>query len=517
MTDFVITIPTPPTLTVIVSPKPGAPGAPGTAGPPGADGAAGPPGPPGPPGADGAGSATASSLATTGAPVDVAASAPPVEGQVLTAADAEHSIWRVPGLHYDPSIKFWTSTTGVATVLPGTWGFIWPPPVGTTSLVVYIVSSLEAPPVDARFGLYVHRDVTVPVQVNVLGTSEIQGLDGLRGPSAVLLPGANYEWIFYHEDGSSIWGLVSDTAGGAKRIVVAGGANVELAGSPVPTPGQALIATDATHAGFAALPAGLALTAAAPTQITVTAAAVGGDTAAAHGDHVHGVATAAPAALTVGGAQAPGTSASLARADHAHAMPAAGVPTALTLAASNTQGAAATLALSDHVHALPATATPVALVVGGANAPGSAVTLVRSDHVHALPAFGSTSGTFCQGSDPRLAAVGTGGTFAWATNAASIAVAGVGGVWAASNNLTGNSTLTLTGGVDGVRLSLYVKQDGTGSRTLTLSIAGRTIRRDTGITDDNPASGINLITAYEIEFATIVGTASVRIKKMPLV
>jgi hypothetical protein len=298
---------------------------------------------------------------------------------------------------------------------------------------VYIVSSLDAPPVDARFGLYVHRDVTVPVQVNVLGTSEIQGLDGLRGPSAVLLPGANYEWIFYHEDGSSIWGLVSDTAGGAKRIVVAGGANVELAGSPVPTPGQALIATDATHAGFAALPAGLALTAAAPTQITVTTAAVGGDTAAAHGDHVHSVATAAPAALAVGGA--------------------------------NVQGSAATLARSDHVHA----------VLGAANA------------------------------------------FAWATNAASIAVAGVGGVWAASNNLTGNSTLTITGGVDGVRLSLYVKQDGTGSRTLTLSIAGRTIRRDTGISDDNPAAGINLITAYEIEFATIVGTASVRVRKMPLV
>jgi hypothetical protein len=298
---------------------------------------------------------------------------------------------------------------------------------------VYIVSSLDAPPVDARFGLYVHRDVTVPVQVNVLGTSEIQGLDGLRGPSAVLLPGANYEWIFYHEDGSSIWGLVSDTAGGAKRIVVAGGANVELAGSPVPTPGQALIATDATHAGFAALPAGLALTAAAPTQITVTTAAVGGDTAAAHGDNVHSVATAAPAALAVGGA--------------------------------NVQGSAATLARSDHVHA----------VLGAANA------------------------------------------FAWATNAASIAVAGVGGVWAASNNLTGNSTLTITGGVDGVRLSLYVKQDGTGSRTLTLSIAGRTIRRDTGISDDNPAAGINLITAYEIEFATIVGTASVRVRKMPLV
>jgi hypothetical protein len=257
----------------------------------------------------------------------------------------------------------------VATILPGTWGFIWQPPVGVTTAVVYIVSSLEAPPVDARFGLYVHRDVTVPVQVNVLGTSEIQGLDGLRGPSVVLLPGANYEWIFYHEDGSSIWGLVSDTAGGAKRLQLASGQQVDITGSPVPTAGQALIASDASHAGFATLPA-------------------------------------APARFTA---------------------------------------------------------------------------------------------------------------FAWTANAASIAVSGVGAVWAASNNLTGPSTLTLTGGVDGVMLRVYVKQDGTGSRALTLSIAGRTIRRDTGIADDNPAAGANLITAYEIEYTTVVGTASVRVRKMPLV
>jgi len=316
MADFTIVIPTPPMLTVTVSPQgapgpagpPGVDGAPGADGTDGTDGAPGPPGPQGPPGEPGTSAGTASGLETTGAAVDVAGSAPPVEGQVLTATDAEHATWRVPGLHYDPSIKFWSSTTGAATILPGTWGFIWPPPVGTTDVVVYIVSSLEAPPVDARFGLYVHRDVTVPVHVNVLGTSEIQGLDGLRGPSAVLLPGANYEWIFYHEDGSSIWGLVSDTAGGAKRIVVAGGANVELAGSPVPTPGQALIAIDATHAGFSNLPAGpqgpagaagpqgpagpqgdpgpaVPLASTAPLDVGTTA--IGALSTAAHADHVH--------------------------------------------------------------------------------------------------------------------------------------------------------------------------------------------------------------------------------------
>ena len=385
-----VVVPATPVFTVEILPggSTGPAGQPGPAGPPGADGPSGADGPPGPegpagapgpagpdgpsgpqgePGTSGEGGA-AGALKTTGGDVDVAASTPPVEGQVLTAADATHSIWRVPGLHYDPSIKFWTSGTGAATILPGTWGFIWQPPLGTTSVAVYIVSSLDAPPVDARFGLYVHRDVTVPVQVNVLGTSEIQGLDGLRGPSAVLLPGANYEWIFYHEDGSSIWGLVSDTAGSAKRFQVGGGL-VDITGSPTPTAGQALIAIDATHAAFANL------------------------------------------------------------------------PTALARAS----------------------------------------------------------------------------TFAWADSAASIGVAGIGGVWSASNDLTSNSTLTITGGADGVRLSLYVKQDGTGRRSLTLSIAGRTIRRDAGVTDDNPAPAANRITAYEIEFLTIVGTALVRVRKMRLV
>jgi len=439
MADFTVVIPTPPTLTVTVSPQgapgpagpPGADGAPGAPGADGADGAPGPQGPQGVPGADAGGIAVA--LDTTGAPVDVAASAPPVEGQVLTATDADHAVWRVPGLHYDASIKFWTSTTGVATILPGTWGFIWQPPVGTTSAVVYIVSSLEAPPVDARFGLYVHRDVTVPVTVQVLGTSEIQGLDGLRGPSAVLLPGANYEWIFYHEDGSSIWGLVSDTAGGAKRLQLASGQQVDITGSPVPTAGQALIAVDATHAGFANLPAGLALTNVAPSSVGATAAVVGVGTAAAHEDHTHAVLVS----------------------------------------------------------------TAVSLTAGGANSAGSGTGLARANHVHAV--------------------LGLFTAFAWATNAASIAVAGFGAVWAASNTLTGNSTLTLTGGVDGVMLRVYVKQDATGSRTLTLSIAGRTILRDSGVSDDNPAAGVNAVTAYEIEFLTIIATASVRVRKMPLV
>jgi hypothetical protein len=164
------------------------------------------------------GDGTAVELGSTGAPINVDGAEPPVAGQVLTATDPEHAVWRVPGLHYDPSIKFWTSSVGSATILPNSWGFIQQAEGATEPVVVYIVSSLEAPPVDSRFGLYVWREMTVPVTVNVLGESQIQGLDGVLGTSALLLPGADYEWVFYHEDGAAIWGLVSDTAGIAKHV-----------------------------------------------------------------------------------------------------------------------------------------------------------------------------------------------------------------------------------------------------------------------------------------------------------
>lgn len=189
----------------------------------------------------------AGGLETTGAPVDVSGSAPPVAGQVLMATDAEHATWRVPGLHYDPSIKFWTASVGSATIEPGTWGFIEQAAGSTTPIVVSIVSSLDAPPVDSRFGLYVGRDVTVPVSVNVIGASQIQGLDGLLGPSTALLPGSDYEWVFYHEDESALWGLVSDTAGVAKRLRYSGG-TIEIASADPPISGSVLTAIDAEHA-----------------------------------------------------------------------------------------------------------------------------------------------------------------------------------------------------------------------------------------------------------------------------
>jgi hypothetical protein len=155
-----------------------------------------------------------------------------------------------------------------------------------------------------------------------------------------------------------------------------------------------------------------ALTATAPTQITVTTAAAGVATVAAKGDHVHSVSTGAPSALAVGGAQSTGSATSLARSDHQHAMPAVattgadgfmsaadktrldGMATAAAALTStapvNVDNAAAavgvgtTAARHDHRHTV-SIGTPVALTVGGTNAQGSATSLVRSDHTHAMP------------------------------------------------------------------------------------------------------------------------------------
>lgn len=157
-------------------------------------------------------SGSTDALETTGAPVNVSNAAPPVFGQVLTALDATHSQWRVPGLHYDPAIRFNIDATGTATIEPNTWGLCQTAPAGSTGVTVVVVSSLTAPPVDSRFGLYVSATLTAPVTVTLLGASQIMGLDGTLGSSCVLRPGASYEWVFYHEGGVAIWGLVSDTA-----------------------------------------------------------------------------------------------------------------------------------------------------------------------------------------------------------------------------------------------------------------------------------------------------------------
>jgi len=167
-----------------------------------------------------------------------------------------------------------------------------------------------------------------------------------------------------------------------------------------------------------------------PVSLDTTAGAVGAAVTASRSDHRHAVLVATPASLTMGAASSAGASTSLVRADHIHALPAAGTPVALTLAGANAAGSAATLALSDHTHALPATAAPVALTVGGASAAGVAVTIPRSDHAHAMPALVTTAvdGFMSAADKTRLDGMATGAAALASTAPVAVGVANTVGV-----------------------------------------------------------------------------------------
>lgn len=106
-------------------------------------------------------------------------------------------------------------------------------------------------------------------------------------------------------------------------------------------------------------------------------------------------------------------------------------------------------------------------------------------------------------------------SFTWVTGAASINVA-IKNDFVAGNTLTQNSTLTLTGGVDGCQGTIYVKQDGTGTWTLGFTVAGRTTLREDGAADSNPKTGAGALTGYVYDFKTIAGTAYVIISRLML-
>jgi hypothetical protein len=112
---------------------------------------------------------------------------------------------------------------------------------------------------------------------------------------------------------------------------------------------------------------------------------------------------------------------------------------------------------------------------------------------------------------PAVADAATG--FAWTANAASLDV-GAGHNFAATNTLTGNSTLTLTNGTDGCQGMIFVKQDATGGRTLAFTIAGRTVRRDLNVLDANPLTAPNGETMYQYFYVTLAGVACVVLNKV---
>lgn len=208
------------------------------------------------------------------------------------------------------------------------------------------------------------------------------------------------------------------------------------------------------------------VTSTAPSNVQKQIASAGVSVEAARADHKHQVGTDVAVGLSVGGASAEGTAATLARSDHTHALPAFGATagtiaqgndgrfnddrialalrsatTVVAVSAATAPAAGQVLAATDPTHATwqtlavgnsvgstapsdvqkqtasagvsieaarvdhkhqIATAAAAAQAPGDTVAEGTATTLARSDHKHSLPAFGVTTGTFCQGNDGRL-------------------------------------------------------------------------------------------------------------------
>jgi hypothetical protein len=78
------------------------------------------------------------------------------------------------------------------------------------------------------------------------------------------------------------------------------------------------------------------------------------------------------------------------------------MPSEVTPNEPGAPGVDTALSRADHVHPV-AIAEPAALVPGAVAEIGTSTALAVSDHVHELPPFGTTPGTFAEGSDPRIA------------------------------------------------------------------------------------------------------------------
>jgi len=71
-------------------------------------------------------------------------------------------------------------------------------------------------------------------------------------------------------------------------------------------------------------------------------------------------------------------------------------------------GTSAFAARGNHQHNVKVAAAS-ALTVGGTSKEGASTSLARADHAHELPAFGTTKGTFCEGDDSRIGSGGSSG------------------------------------------------------------------------------------------------------------
>jgi hypothetical protein len=222
----------------------------------------------------GGGSGTADALATSGNAVSVVEATPPNPGDVLTAVDAEHATWQAPSGGGGSGLRYVDLETEQLDV--NTWGV-----THVTTDEGYYLATLAGDVVPGtRVGFQIGTDSS-HAGFEIDGY-QIQALDGTFGNGASLNKGQYAEWtladdgLFYLTSASpgmaeTYWpeDLYSDASGSSQ-------------------PGQSMVPS--------------------------------------RNDHKHVVKTAAPAALTVGGAMSAGDSVYLPRANHVHAMP--GIATA---------------------------------------------------------------------------------------------------------------------------------------------------------------------------------------------
>lgn len=79
--------------------------------------------------------------------------------------------------------------------------------------------------------------------------------------------------------------------------------------------------------------------------------------------------------------------------------------------------------------------------------------------------------------------------------------------------LTGNLAITLTNPAAGRQGTIWVKQDATGSRTVSFTVSGYTVVKDTLAPDLNPQAGANTLTQYSYSMFTIGGTNYCQVAK----
>jgi hypothetical protein len=194
--------------------------------------------------------------------------------------------------------------------------------------------------------------------------------------------------------------------------------------------------------------------------------------------------------------------------------PALGTPTSGTLTScTGLPISSGVSGLAANVATFLATPSSANLIAAMTDETGTGACVFATSPVLVTPALGTPSSGNLANCTLPIADAAT--NFAWSSNTASIDVS-LGHHFTATNTMTGNSTLTMANGVDGDMGMIFVKQDGTGTRTLTFTISGRTVLKDLNVADTNPLSTANAITMYQYYYVTIVSTAYVVLNKVYL-